>query len=90
MRESPFRWGMLDYENPFDSWMDLPADDATKDQQDVRRAWAELAGDGRSPVDWTGDATRFRLSQGVGQVILDAARLSNEALRRRAAPAATP
>jgi len=68
----------------------LPAGNATKDQQDVRRAWAELAGDGRSPVDWTSDTTRFRLSQGVGQVILDAARLSYEALRRQAAAAATP
>lgn len=68
----------------------LPAGNATKDQNDARSAWTGLAGVGGAPVDWTSDATRFRLSQQVGQVIVDAAKAANEALRVRRAPAAKP
>jgi hypothetical protein len=69
---------------------DLPAGNAKKDQQDVRLAWPRLADPVGTSVEWTGDATKLGLSQRVGQVILDAARITSEALSRKSTPGQMP
>jgi hypothetical protein len=64
----------------------LPAGSARKDQQEARLAWSALAGPAGTSIDWGDDATKLRLSQRIGQIILDAARMAGEALKRKPDP----
>jgi hypothetical protein len=68
----------------------LAAGSAKKDQQEVRMAWPDLTAPVATPIDWTDDTTKLRLSQQIGEVILKATRIASEALQRKASPGQLP